>query len=202
MLSWQQGSPITVFLFSSLPQACCTQGPCYGQWLWWVIAFAVSRAEIEIVSLPFFFFLFSFFFPGGRGVLRDRVSLCSPGCPGTHSVDQAGLELRDPPSSASGVLELKVCATTPGLSLPFQSFLKLFKGKSHPFPFSGTLRLTAQIRRLLQGEEKWLRSRLHSRAMLVNRSIVHKRVRTIECSLQRGLGSTLGLSTGSWAPGT
>jgi hypothetical protein len=23
---------------------------------------------------------------------RDRVSLCSPGCPGTHSVDQAGLE--------------------------------------------------------------------------------------------------------------
>jgi hypothetical protein len=26
---------------------------------------------------------------------RDRVSLCSPGCPGTHSVDQAGLELRN-----------------------------------------------------------------------------------------------------------
>jgi hypothetical protein len=26
--------------------------------------------------------------------LGDRVSLCSPGCPGTHSVDQAGLELR------------------------------------------------------------------------------------------------------------
>jgi hypothetical protein len=37
--------------------------------------------------------------------------LYSPGCPGTHSVDQAGLELRDPPSSASQVLELKVCAT-------------------------------------------------------------------------------------------
>jgi hypothetical protein len=29
----------------------------------------------------------------------DRVSLCSPGCPGTHSVDQAGLELRNPPAS-------------------------------------------------------------------------------------------------------
>jgi hypothetical protein len=28
---------------------------------------------------------------------RDRVSLCSPGCPGTHSVDQAGLELRNSP---------------------------------------------------------------------------------------------------------
>jgi hypothetical protein len=38
---------------------------------------------------------------------RDRVSLCSPGCPGTHS------ELRNPPASASQVLGLKVCATTP-----------------------------------------------------------------------------------------
>ncbi|GAB1285580.1 RAS protein activator-like 2 [Apodemus speciosus] len=38
----------------------------------------------------------------------DRVSLCSPGCPGTHSVDQAGLELRNPPASASQVLGLKV----------------------------------------------------------------------------------------------
>jgi hypothetical protein len=43
---------------------------------------------------------------------RDRVSLCSPGCPGTHSVDQAGLELRNPPASASQVLGLKACATT------------------------------------------------------------------------------------------
>jgi hypothetical protein len=47
-------------------------------------------------------------------VFRDRVSLCSPGCPGTHSVDQAGLELRNPPASASRVLGLKACATTPG----------------------------------------------------------------------------------------
>ena len=29
-----------------------------------------------------------------------RVSLCSPGCPGTHFVDQAGLELRNLPASA------------------------------------------------------------------------------------------------------
>jgi hypothetical protein len=36
-------------------------------------------------------FVFCFF--------RDRVSLYSPGCPGTHSVDQAGLELRNPPAS-------------------------------------------------------------------------------------------------------
>jgi hypothetical protein len=44
---------------------------------------------------------------------RDRVSLYSPGCPGTHSVDQAGLELRNPPASASRVVGLKVCTTTP-----------------------------------------------------------------------------------------
>ncbi|GAB1298783.1 Transmembrane protein 260 [Apodemus speciosus] len=32
---------------------------------------------------------------------QARISLYSPGCPGTHSVDQAGLERRNPPSSAS-----------------------------------------------------------------------------------------------------
>ena len=34
-------------------------------------------------------------------VFRDRVSQCSPGCSGTHSVDQAGLKLKNPPASAS-----------------------------------------------------------------------------------------------------
>jgi hypothetical protein len=38
----------------------------------------------------------------------DRVSLCGPGCRGTHFIDQAGLELRNPPASASRVLRLKV----------------------------------------------------------------------------------------------
>jgi hypothetical protein len=47
-------------------------------------------------------------------VFRDRVSLCSLGCSGTHFVDQASLELRNPPASASRVLGLKACATTPG----------------------------------------------------------------------------------------
>jgi hypothetical protein len=51
---------------------------------------------------------------GGGLVFPDRVSLCSPDCPGTHSVDQAGLKLRNLPASASQVLGLKVCATTPG----------------------------------------------------------------------------------------
>jgi hypothetical protein len=41
-------------------------------------------------------------------VFRDRVSLYSPGCPGTHLVDQAGLELRNlrlclPSAGAKGI---------------------------------------------------------------------------------------------------
>jgi hypothetical protein len=47
------------------------------------------------LSLFVGFFLFVCLF-----VFRDRVSLCSLGCPGTHFVDQAGLELRNPPASA------------------------------------------------------------------------------------------------------
>jgi hypothetical protein len=50
---------------------------------------------------------------------RDRVSLYSSGCPGTHFVDQAGLDLRNPPASASRVLRLKACTTTPGSSPVF-----------------------------------------------------------------------------------
>jgi hypothetical protein len=51
-------------------------------------------------------------------VFRDRVSLCSPGCPVTHSVNQAGLETRESPASASSVLGLKAWeATMPGFHL-------------------------------------------------------------------------------------
>jgi hypothetical protein len=32
---------------------------------------------------------------GEGGVFQDRVLLCSPGCPGTCSVDQDGLELTE-----------------------------------------------------------------------------------------------------------
>jgi hypothetical protein len=67
-----------------------------------------------VVGLFFVFFVFVFGLVWFGLVFRDRVSLCSPGCPGTHSVDQAGLELRNPPASASRVLGLKACATTPG----------------------------------------------------------------------------------------
>jgi hypothetical protein len=71
-------------------------------------------------------------------VFRDRVSLCIPDCPGTHFVDQADLELRNQPASASQVLGLKACATMPatpsnsykgryliGASLQFQRFSPL-----------------------------------------------------------------------------
>jgi hypothetical protein len=58
--------------------------------------------EMSCLGRLFFFFFW------------DRVSLYSPGCPRTHSVDQAGLQLRNLPISASQVLGLKVCATMPG----------------------------------------------------------------------------------------
>jgi hypothetical protein len=63
---------------------------------------------LVFVVMVFFGFFFCFCFL----VFRDRVSLCNTGYPGTNSVDQAGLELRNPPASASQVLGLKVCATT------------------------------------------------------------------------------------------
>jgi hypothetical protein len=66
------------------------------------------------LSFVFFVCLFVCFlvFFGVVVIFRDRVSLCSSGCPGTHFVDQAGLELRSPPASASQMLGLKACATT------------------------------------------------------------------------------------------
>jgi hypothetical protein len=72
-----------------------------------------STAETFLVTLfcfvLFCFVLFCFVF------FRDRVSLHSPGCPRTRSVDQAGLKLRNVPASASQVLGLKACTTRPDL---------------------------------------------------------------------------------------
>jgi hypothetical protein len=51
----------------------------------------------------FYFILFCMF--------SETVSLCIPGFPRTHSVDQAGLELRDCPASVPQVLGLKECST-------------------------------------------------------------------------------------------
>ena len=47
-------------------------------------------------------------------IYLETVFLCNPGCPGTYSIDQAGLELRDQPASASQELGLKVCAAMSG----------------------------------------------------------------------------------------
>jgi hypothetical protein len=54
----------------------------------------------------------------------SRVSLYSPGCPGTYFVGQAGLELWNLPASASRVLGLKACTTTPAC---FHFFTNSFK---------------------------------------------------------------------------
>jgi hypothetical protein len=79
---------------------------------------------LRVWALPkrfcYFFFFFFFFL-----VFRDRVSLYSPGCPGTHFVDQAGLEFRNLPASASQVLGLKAYATMPGSVMLFFCFVFL-----------------------------------------------------------------------------
>jgi hypothetical protein len=68
----------------------------------WVFLFCFV---VVVVVFGFGFFL-------GGGLVQDRISLYSPGCPGTHFVDQAGLELRNLPASASRVLGLTAYATT------------------------------------------------------------------------------------------
>jgi hypothetical protein len=75
----------------------------------WTSGRAVSAFnQLSHLSSPrnMFFFFFVFFF-------------LSPSYPGTHSVDQAGLELRNPPAPASQVLGLKVCATMPSQKYDF-----------------------------------------------------------------------------------
>jgi hypothetical protein len=68
-----------------------------------MVSVAQVDLKLAIKSSSFVCVLFCF-------VFRDRASQYSPGCPGTHSVDQAGL--RNPLASASQVLGLK--APLPG----------------------------------------------------------------------------------------
>jgi hypothetical protein len=76
-----------------------------------LILFNLGTLKVVLFSFVFSFFFFFFF--------QDKVSLCSPDCPGTHSGDQAGLELRNSPASASQVLGLKACTTTPSIMVLF-----------------------------------------------------------------------------------
>jgi hypothetical protein len=88
-----------------------------------VMFFSAFFLSFNIYIYIFFFFVL-FCFP-------ETGFLCiALACSGTHFVDQAGLELRSPPASASQVVGLKVCATTarhhvlsihalPSLSLPY-----------------------------------------------------------------------------------
>jgi hypothetical protein len=69
---------------------------------------ALSPYILLMLGILLGVFCFLFFFKTGF--------LCSPGCAGTHSVDQAGLELRNLPASASRVLGLKACTTTAQLT--------------------------------------------------------------------------------------
>jgi hypothetical protein len=94
--------------------------PCFLFWVvvsWytgWLQTYYIVKYGLEFL---FYFILFFCFF-------RDRVSLCSPGCPETHFVDQAGLELRNLPASASQMLGLKACATTAWLiKYPYTSMI-------------------------------------------------------------------------------
>ena len=74
--------------------------------------FIIVVVIIVIITIVAILILFVCLFVFCLSVFRERVSLCSPGCPGTHSVHQAGLELRNPLASASQVLGLKVCTST------------------------------------------------------------------------------------------
>jgi hypothetical protein len=74
-------------------------------YIWYVYLAYIFGIYIWHIYLVYIFGIYIWFF-------RDRVSLCSPGCPGTHFVDQAGLELRNLSASASQVLGLKAWATT------------------------------------------------------------------------------------------
>ena len=84
---------------------------------------------VALLLLGFFLFCFVFCFfcfVLFCLVFWDTVSLYSPGCPGTHFVDQAVLELRNPPASASQVLGLKARATTPSEPFLIEPYILYF----------------------------------------------------------------------------
>jgi hypothetical protein len=73
------------------------------------------------------------------GWLVGFLVFCSLGYPGIHFVDQAGLQLRNPPASAFQVLGLKACATTSSLVYHFVLLDILFIYISNVIPLPGFL---------------------------------------------------------------
>lgn len=81
---------------------------------------------------------------------QDMFSLFSPDCPGIHSIDQSGLELKDPLASTPQTLGLRVCttATLPGLPLSgaflsehLQTHIVLHSRPPLALPWKGALAL-------------------------------------------------------------
>jgi hypothetical protein len=114
---------------------------CFLHCLW-----AMPGRMLIRIGIPIFFSFFFFL------VFRDTVSLYSSGCPGTHFVDQAGLELRNPPASASRMLGLKACTSTPGWYTNFECVCaqvpedKAYLGLNYPFYFCSNCRsLTSSL---------------------------------------------------------
>jgi hypothetical protein len=131
-LSADESQTLTISCLS-LPKARVT-GLCQHTWLYADFLFLLFYLLLLLflfllllllllLLLPFFFFFttntsssikYFFFF-----WFFETGFLCSLGCPGTHFVDQAGLELRNPPVSASQVLGLKRAPPPPGKYLFF-----------------------------------------------------------------------------------
>ena len=104
------------------------------------------------------------FYRKGFWFFQDRVSLYSPGCPGTHSVDQASLKLRNLPASASQSAGITgVCPHRPVSEQSFCAHLnkscsgQTFKPPHCSFPSTPTLPLQAKcsilpVKELFRGE--------------------------------------------------
>jgi hypothetical protein len=115
---------------------------CWGLYFEWSLkshrleSLSVDKHPADNTDFLLFVCLFLFF------VFWDRVSLCSPVCPGTHSVDQAGLELRNPPASASQVLGLKACHYCPAtLTFSLESkvlYIQGFYPNNNPLSMGGS----------------------------------------------------------------
>jgi hypothetical protein len=87
----------------------------------------------HITGSCFLFFVCWFWF---CFVFLRQPSSEYPCCPGTHSVDQADLRLREPPVFASWVLGLKVCAMTACLESCFSYAQVSSKGQTRSSAFA------------------------------------------------------------------